>query len=291
MADGIQIYKAQALGFEPHWFPLFRLLADEGPHTVGAAATSLGLTHAAVSQQARMLTQKKLLASRKDPKDERRRVLLLSAEGQALLPKLQLVWEDIEAGIQQMVDHSGVDILTCLDGLEDAQQQRSLFQRVQAKSQARLQSAVEIIGFAPEHRAHFKRINMQWLQKQFELEPVDLEILDEPERIVLQPGGHIYFAKVEGEIVGTCALLKQGERFELTKMGVLEKARGRQIGQKLLQHAIEEAKRLGAPSLFLLTTSVLRPAVSLYRKLGFVVTHAGPHPKYKRADLTMELSL
>lgn len=72
-------------------------------------------------------------------------------------------------------------------------------------------------------------------------------------------------------IVGTCALQKTGERqFELTKMGVLSKARGRKAGEFLLQAIIARAHALGCDRLYLLSNSKSAAAIHLYDKLGFV---------------------
>jgi N-acetylglutamate synthase-like GNAT family acetyltransferase len=71
-------------------------------------------------------------------------------------------------------------------------------------------------------------------------------------------------------VVGTCALRKTGARqYELTKMGVLESARGRKAGEFLLKAIIARAERLGAERLYLLSNRKSAAAVHLYEKLGF----------------------
>lgn len=62
----------------------------------------------------------------------------------------------------------------------------------------------------------------------FKLEATDRGVLDNAEELIIKRGGRIFFASHAAHgIVGTCALLRKGENeFELTKMGVLEKARG-----------------------------------------------------------------
>lgn len=291
MASGSDVYRLRELPFNPRWFPVYRVLADHGPLSVGETANALGLTHAAVSQHASALKKRGVVSSCKDERDERRTVLSLSEEGRALLPVLKPVWEDIEEAAQELVDFAGIDILAALDGIEDALAVESLSARTERLSRRRQLGEVEIVEFTPDLRNHFKTLNLEWLEAQFSVEPVDEEVLSNPERVILEPGGFIFFARLGEEIVGTCALHKQGDRFELIKMAVTERFRGRQAGKKLMLHAMSVAQAEGASGLFLVTNSSLTAAISLYRKVGFRVAQAGPHPKYERGDLTMELDL
>jgi DNA-binding MarR family transcriptional regulator/GNAT superfamily N-acetyltransferase len=291
MAAGSDVYRLREIPFNPRWFPVYRVLADHGPLSVGETANALGLTHAAVSQHASALKKRGVVSSCKDQRDERRTVLSLSDEGRELLSTLRPVWDDLEEALREIVDFAGIDILAALDGIEDALAVESLSDRTERLSRRRQLTEAEIVDFAPGLREHFKTLNLEWLEAHFSVEPVDEEVLSNPERVILEPGGFIFFARIGEEIVGTCALLKQGARFELTKMAVTERFRGRQAGKKLMLHALEVARRERASSVFLVTNSSLKPAISLYRKVGFRVTQAGPHPKYGRGDLTMELDL
>ena len=290
MASGQEIYRGIDIDFEPRWFPVYRLLADRGPMTVGGCARELGLTHAAVSQTARAMGQRGITTSRKDSDDERRRLLELTDKGRDLLPRLQEIWEDIESGVRDAVDYGGVDILTAVEGIEQALAVQSLSERVAGHRATRLMGAVEIVDYRPEYREYFKTLNVEWLEKYFSVEPVDREVLWNPE-IILDGGGAILFAKVDDQIVGTCALQKQDGGWELTKMAVTETYQGRRIGKKLMLATIERARGMGIDQLYLVTNSSLTPAVNLYRKAGFRVTSCGQHAKYLRGDLTMELAL
>ena len=290
MSSGQEIYRTAKIEFEPRWFPVFRLLADHGPLTVGVCARRLGLTHASISQMARAMGKHGIITSRKDASDERRRLLELTDKGRAMLPELQTLWQDIEAGIRDVVDYGGVDILAALEGIEQALAVQSLSERASKHRTNRLMDEATIIDFRPEFRDYFKTLNYEWLEKYFVIEPVDREVLSNPEQII-GDGGVILFAKIGGTIVGTCALQKQGEKWEVTKMAVTEAHQGKKIGKKLLQATIERAREMGISDVYLVTNSSLTTAVGLYRKFGFRVTHCGKHPKYERGDLTMELSI
>lgn len=290
MASGQQVYRMTEIDFEPRWFPVYRLLADHGAQTVGDCARELGLTHAAVSQTAAAMSKRGITTSREDAADARRRMLELTDKGRSLLPLLQDIWSDIESSIRDVVDYGGVDILAALEGIEQALTVQSLSERASEHRAERLMNAVDIIDFEPALRDHFRDLNVEWLEKFFEVEPVDRELLWNPERII-EDGGVILFARINQTIVGTCALLNQDEGWELSKMAVTESYQGRKIGKALMLATLERARTMGIEKLFLNTNSTLTAAIAMYRKMGFRVTQTGQQQKYQRSDLTMELTL
>lgn len=149
-----------------------------------------------------------------------------------------------------------------------------------------------MVEYRPELRPYFERCNREWLEEYFKVEPIDAEIFANPEAHILNHGGYICFAEINGEIVGTAALIKVGaDIYELAKMGVLKSARGQHAGKILAEHCIKQARNMGARKIILMSNTRLSAAMKLYQRLGFVVTATGPHPKYKRCDICMELAV
>jgi GNAT superfamily N-acetyltransferase len=143
-------------------------------------------------------------------------------------------------------------------------------------------------GLAPV----FERLNREWIERLFRVEPADAEVLGDPERTILTPGGQIFFARLDGEIVGTAAALPHGAgQFELAKMAVTPACQGRGIGALLGQAVIAFARSAGAERLFLLTNSRLTGAIRLYERLGFEHRPLPPETGYTRADVYMERPL
>ena len=123
------------------------------------------------------------------------------------------------------------------------------------------------------------------------MEEADYKSLDRPQQYILDAGGHILIALYRDEPVGTCALLKMDdETYELAKMSVSAQVRGKGIGLLLGRAIIEKARSLGAKRLYLESNTILQPAVSLYRKLGFEEIEGNTSP-YERCDIQMELIL
>ena len=152
------------------------------------------------------------------------------------------------------------------------------------------QAAIRIVDYDPRWRADFARLNIEWLERWFVVEPVDREVLSDPETHILADGGRVLFA-VDGDdhAIGTVALKHEGDGvYELTKMAVDPGLRGSGIGRKLMQRALEVFAEAGGRELFLESSRQLAPALKLYESVGFV-HHPAPRPgsHYARADVYM----
>jgi len=129
---------------------------------------------------------------------------------------------------------------------------------------------------------------VEWLEKYFRVEPIDREILRDPEGAIIRPGGAILYALHGDEVVGTVALKHQGDQvFELTKMAVTFAHQGRGLGRQLLWAAVRRFTELQGKTLYLESHSSLMPALRLYESAGFR-HETPPRPSdYERADVYM----
>jgi N-acetylglutamate synthase-like GNAT family acetyltransferase len=149
--------------------------------------------------------------------------------------------------------------------------------------------SVTILEYAPEYAGDFKRLNIEWIEKYFVVEEHDLEQLNNPEEYIISKGGYILFAQYNNEIVGVCALIKTNDKsFELAKMAVSSNVQGKQIGTTLGLATLNKAKAEGANHVWLESNRILKPAIHLYEKLGFVEIPIADTP-YARADIKMEV--
>ncbi|MCD6019045.1 MAG: Transcriptional regulator, MarR family [Bacteroidetes bacterium] len=147
---------------------------------------------------------------------------------------------------------------------------------------------VDIIDYSEDLKAPIKKLNEEWLEKFFKVEPNDVIQLSSPTEEIINKGGHIYYARHKGEIVGTVSLMIVDENvYELAKMAVTDSAQGLGIGNILMQHCFNESKRLGIDKLVLYSNRTLSSAIHLYEKYGFreVELEAG---HYERANIKME---
>lgn len=152
--------------------------------------------------------------------------------------------------------------------------------------------ALMIEDYQPKHQEAFRRLNEQWIASYFEMEDADRKVLENPQESIIDRGGSIFVATLDGEPVGVCALLKRPDldAYELAKMAVSPKAQGQSIGYLLGRAAVDKAASLNAQRVYLESNTQLVPAIRLYEKLGFQRI-VGPPTPYARCDIQMELIL
>ncbi len=303
MSEVKDLYAEQGIDFEPRWFPLFSLLYSGKDVSVTAAATALNLTHPHVSLLAKEMAGAKLLAVRPHAKDARAKLLSLTPKGRQLGRKLEPAWQEIRAGVRHVLDETDPRFLETLALIEQKLERTPFLQRVKDLRASRetaareRKSAVRIVDYKPSLRSSFEKLNREWIERYFEMEEHDHRYFKDPESEIIGLGGDIVFAELGGEIVGTCALLRDGLAaedggvFELAKLAVSDKAKGQGIGELLSQEILRRAREKGATHVRLTTNTALTPALRLYEKLGFREVFKGQHPKFKRVDLVMEKRL
>jgi GNAT superfamily N-acetyltransferase len=145
--------------------------------------------------------------------------------------------------------------------------------------------------FRPELAAAFERLNREWLETYFAVEPKDLVYFQNTFEKIIEPGGQIFFLEEGGEMVGTCsAVWTNQETMELGKLAVTATRRGQGYGRLLANEMIHFARERGCSRVVLFSSSKLSAALGLYEALGF--RHL-PHKDvgYSRGDVTMELWL
>ena len=152
---------------------------------------------------------------------------------------------------------------------------------------------ITIVEYQEAYREAFKTINQEWIEQFFEMEEMDHKALDHPKEYILDKGGHIAVALLQEEPVGVCALIKINHPnfdYELAKMGVSPKAQGLGAGYLLGKAIIKKAQSLGAQTIYLESNTILKPAINLYKKLGFKEIE-GIETPYSRCDIQMKLEL
>ncbi|MGB0261242.1 MAG: GNAT family N-acetyltransferase [Henriciella sp.] len=157
---------------------------------------------------------------------------------------------------------------------------------------AEIPADLKIVEYRPELAPEFYRINQEWVSSMFVMEDTDQRVLSNPDDEIIKKGGQIIFAEKKGRgIVGTCALMPSGDGdYELTKMGVLERARGLKAGEFLLVEILRRARQMAIRRLYLLTNSKCEAAIHLYEKFGFdhdptIMAEFGSN--YARANVAM----
>jgi GNAT superfamily N-acetyltransferase len=105
------------------------------------------------------------------------------------------------------------------------------------------------------------------------------------------PSGRLLLLYEEESLAGCVALRKIGDATcEMKRLYVRPGFRGRQLGKRLAEAVIEEARGIGYKKMKLDTMPMMTAAIELYRSLGFKPTPAYRHNPVPGA-LFMELDL
>jgi DNA-binding MarR family transcriptional regulator/N-acetylglutamate synthase-like GNAT family acetyltransferase len=288
-ADVLRIIETAGLPIQPSQYPLLVALERNGPLTVSEMVQVTGISQPGVTRSLNRLVEYKLVDISKVHRDQRHKTITLTAAGQQAMARSRRdVWPRVESAVIELCKGLSGHLLDQVGAMEDLLAKTPLHRRVPAAAA----QGLCIRPFSDDLAGDFFAINAQWIESMFTMEPTDLEVLRNPRAHIIEPGGDILFVEAEGQgIIGACALQKTGEReFELTKMGVLEAARGRKAGEYLLRATLQRAAELQADVLYLLTSSACVAAIHLYEKLGFehdaqIMSAHGA--RYWRCDVAM----
>lgn len=285
------VYNHFNVDFDPYLFPIFKIIVNKKGVTNSEIQNSLQFTQPAITQAINKLNDKGLIIYEFDKLDKRKKNISLSDKGHHTLEKLKPIWKSIDKVIKEYTLESSSSLIEHLNILENKLNTKNFSNTIINNVKMNTTKTLEIISFDKQYAKDFYELNVEWLKTFFYVEPYDEEVLSKPEKYIINKGGHIFFAKLNNQIVGTVALMPIGHDglFELTKMAVSPKHRGYKIGQQLMQHCIDFAKSIGLPNLILYSNTALENAIYIYKKYGFIEKPLESNTPYKRSDIKMEL--
>jgi len=291
--DASRIYELYGVDLKAKWFPIFFILSDGEARMITSIAKEIGHSHPSVSNIIKEMSAKGLVKEKKDKGDGRRNVIELSSKGKKVAEKMKDQYMDVTSAIDRISLQAEHDLWKAIEEWEFLLTEKSLLKRVEEEKKERESKNVVIVDYNSGYQEVFRALNEEWIKTYFEMEEADYKALDDPEKYILENGGHILVALYKDEPVGVCALIKMNDGrydFELAKMAVSPKSQGKNIGYLLGKAALKKAEELDASLLYLESNTILKPAINLYQKLGFqkVVGHSTP---YKRCNIQMELKL
>jgi DNA-binding MarR family transcriptional regulator/ribosomal protein S18 acetylase RimI-like enzyme len=290
-----QILSDRKIEFEPRGIYLLTILKGKEQASIKEIAAILGMTHPAIVQMVNSLNNFGLIAQSKSVDDKRITLIKLTEKGKEELNRIEPVLTEIEYAVESVINEIDVNLKYSLSKLSEAVKSKLLILKVNEELKRKSIDEVNIVPYNRKYKSDFAKLNYEWVEKYFNTENGETEdkrLLNNPEKEIIKKGGEIFFAILNSNVVGTCAVLKIDDTtYELAKMGVTEKAQGRQIGKKLTLTAIGYAVEKGALKLKLYTSSKLNAALNLYRGLGFIEVRGESNDRYKRKLILMELDL
>ena len=291
--EAFQVYKLYDIDLQPKWFPVFYVLSQEQKKTISIIATEIGHSQPSVSKIVREMAKKGIVVENKDETDKRKNVISLTTLGKEMINKIEHQYKDVNIAIEEALAETNADLWKAIEEWEYLLSQKSLFKRVKEQKKLRESADIQIVDYNEKYHQIFRNLNVEWISSYFKMEAADYKALDNPHEYIVKKGGHIFVALYKKEPLGVCALIKMNDsryEYELAKMAVSPKAQGKNLGWLLGQAIINKAKSLGASTIYLESNTILKPAISLYQKLGFqkIVGLTSP---YERCNIQMELKL
>lgn len=126
--DGALLYKAFDIDFEPKWFPVIYTLHHKGTLSILEIATEIGYSHPSTISLLKELEKQKLIRSKKDKVDERKRLILLTTKGKELILKMRPVWDVMIAVLTEITDNQN-NMLKAINEAEEKIANQSFLQR------------------------------------------------------------------------------------------------------------------------------------------------------------------
>lgn len=285
------IYRAENIEFGTLLMPITHLLNAKGQLQINQIVDYLGISQPAVTQLCKRLKKEGFIYIECVHGDQRKRCVRLTSKGIRDIQKLLPIWHEIDVAVNDMMSHEEANLIAAIDSFEMQYQKQSLQERVLEQLHRKRQAKVTIVNFRDTYKNHFKNLNLEWIERYFVVEASDKEVLFNPRQTIIKKGGFIYFAKMGNNVVGTYAMIKQDiQTYELAKMAVSEPFQRQGIGTRLLDHAIQTARRLKLQRLVIYSNTKLVHAINMYFKKGFrVIPFEDEHNK--RANIKMEMNL
>jgi DNA-binding MarR family transcriptional regulator len=129
-----QCLQAHGLSLPAYATGLVQTLYHRGPESVSALAEELGLSHQLASQRLRWLVTQGLVSIIDNPADRRRRLVGLTAAGQAEAELLQAFLPQLDRAYRDLFDEINMDLNQGLIDARAALDTRPLLARMQENS-------------------------------------------------------------------------------------------------------------------------------------------------------------
>ena len=287
LTNGRELYQGIDSEIEPNWFLIFKIALEDEVTTISELTQKLKFSHPSIIAIVKKMQKKGYLDIRANQTDKRKQEIRLSDKAKKEMEGFQKIWLACERAVESLFISD--NFLHEFGLLESALEQKSFKERVEKQL---LVSDISIVEFQAKYIKYFGDLNREWISNYFKIEMHDNELLDNPEKYIIQKGGEIIFA-VDNKIpIGTTALMhKNDDEVELARMAVHPDFQGKGIGAILLKKALDMAREKNYKKVFLYSSTILGPAIYLYTRYGFIEEELEENCSYERANIKMSLRL
>ena len=149
---------------------------------------------------------------------------------------------------------------------------------------------ITVVPYDPVYRDVFIRLNLEWIERYFRVEPNDVEMLYGVDSLIAE-GAQVFVALDDNVPISVCLALPKGDGiWELCKLATAQGHRGRGAGTAVVEACLDYARSNGGTMMLIVSNRILEDAIRLYLKLGFVEVPLEER-EYERADIRLEMPL
>lgn len=261
--DGLLLYKAFGIEFEPKWFPVIYTLQFKSPLSILELASEIGYAHPSTISLLKELEQQKLISSLRDKSDERKRLIILTGKAWELIEKMKPVWEVMIKVLSEITDTEN-NLLKALNEAEEQLRKKSFFERAQEVTAQMQKQRTETTTEVPEIEVQQVETTEGLKTSAAIVKSILREIDDEYSFAITSDDKTIhYLATVHDLPAGTCSCRKTRSGNKIEGLAILEQYRGIGVGKALIRKLIAQ----NIDGLYVHSPLVL---VTWFEKMGFV---------------------
>jgi len=97
---------------------------------------------------------------------------------------------------------------------------------------------LKIVSFKNKYASAFYELNIEWLEAFFYVEDYDREVLSNPEKYIIAPGGYLFFAIKNKELAGVIEIDQNIKQTHIQSLVVHPKFFKQEIARKLMEFVL-----------------------------------------------------
>lgn len=129
-------YAEVGLGYRPRYTPVMRALIDQEPSTLGQIAQHAGITQPAATQTVAKMVEEGWVSVEAGETDARQRVIRLTPQGRAALPRLKACWQATRSAADGLDAELSMPLSQLLEEAIAALEKRPFGQRIARQAAA-----------------------------------------------------------------------------------------------------------------------------------------------------------
>ncbi len=166
-----KICKDYKIDVETRWIPVISALYEKGELSVQSLADYLGISHPAVVQLTKQLMQNGFIKTEMLSADKRVTIISITEKGREKYELLKPVLNEIESSINFLLGETGYDVMDVISKLENSFASEKLIGNISDKMKEKQFREVKIVPYHKKYKNHFRKLNIEWLEKYFTVEP------------------------------------------------------------------------------------------------------------------------